>query len=181
MQQPPDDGAEQSESAGCESCPIAPTRRRFLQEAAVAVAGVLVTVGVSRHVAAQLPVETITALARRGGARSYPIPSGDVAQIDRDNEVILVRWEGVVYAFNLSCPHQRTALRWSESAHRFQCPKHHSQYEPSGEFITGRATRGMDRFAVRRDGQNVLVDTETLYRQDENAAAWRAAALKLTN
>ncbi|NUQ21593.1 MAG: Rieske 2Fe-2S domain-containing protein [Gemmatimonadaceae bacterium] len=53
------------------------------------------------------------------------------AGIDRDSEVILTRWQGLVYAFNLSCPHRHTALRWNDDAHRFQCPKHHSQYTPT--------------------------------------------------
>ena len=63
---------------------------------------------------------------------------------------------------------------------RFQCPKHHSQYQPDGEFITGRATRNMDRLAIRRDAaNNIVVDPDTLYRSDEDAAEWKAAVVKL--
>jgi Rieske Fe-S protein len=100
-------------------------------------------------------------------------------QVDRDAEVILVRWDNTVHAFNLSCPHQRTALRWNDGEQRFQCPKHHSQYTPAGEFITGRATRGMDRFAVRLDAGNVIVDVETMYKQDDDPAAWSAAVVRI--
>jgi len=102
------------------------------------------------------------------------------AETDRDNEVILVRYQNEVYAFNLSCPHQNTALRWNEDSMRFQCPKHHSQYQPDGEFITGRATRNMDRLAIRRDASNtIIVDPDTMYRSDEDAADWKAAVIKL--
>ena len=63
---------------------------------------------------------------------------------------------------------------------RFQCPKHHSQYQPDGQFITGRATRNMDRLAIRRDAANtIIVDPDTLYRSDEDSAEWKAAVVKL--
>ena len=89
--------------------------------------------------------------------------------------MILVRFQGKVYAFNLSCPHQNTALHWQPEDGIFQCPKHHSRYQPTGAFISGRATRGMDRLGIRRDGANVVVNLEQFYRQDRDAAAWDAA------
>ena len=111
---------------------------------------------------------------------SYQVPATDGAEIDRDNEVILVRYQNEAFAFNLSCPHQNTALRWNDGAMRFQCPRHHSQYEPDGTFINGRATRNMDRFAIRRDaGNNIVVDPETLYQSDTDPTQWKAAVIKL--
>ena len=100
-------------------------------------------------------------------------------QIDRDNEVILARYQNAVYAFNLSCPHQRTALRWNDVDKQFQCPKHHSKYDPKGDFISGRATRGMDRLAITRQGANVVVDIDTMYKEDEDTPQWTAAFVKL--
>src|SRR5689334_15762271 len=141
-----------SGEADCTGCPIA-TRREFLRDGALAIAGVIASLGIAKSAAAMsFPVSSITGTRRGSHAHSYSIPASDGAQIDKDAEVILVRWENAVYAFDLSCPHQNTALRWNESEHRFQCPKHHSQYQPNGEFITGRATRGMDRLAIKRDG-----------------------------
>jgi len=165
-----------NQDADCEGCPIAPDRRDFLRSAAVLAIGAF---GLSS------PIRTATAkvLSSAVGGRktlSYPVPATDGAEIDRDNEVILVRYQNEVYAFNLSCPHQNTALRWNEDAMRFQCPKHHSQYQPDGEFITGRATRNMDRLAIRRDAANtIIVDPDTMYRSDEDAAEWKAAVIKL--
>ena len=65
------------------------------------------------------------------------------------------------------------------AAHRFQCPKHKSQYQPDGEFITGRATRGMDRLGIRRDGSTVVVDLDALHKQDDDPAGWAAAVVRL--
>lgn len=110
---------------------------------------------------------------------AYPIPGADGATIDKARELILVRHEGSVYAFALSCPHQKTPLRWNESAGRFQCPKHKSTFQPDGAFIDGRATRNMDRYAVRRDGGNVVVNLATLYREDESREGWIGAVLRL--
>ena len=164
----------------CGACPIAgaSTRRDFLRDAALGVAGVLATLGLAQSAAA-LPVSMINALARGAKGISYAIPAADGVQIDKDNEVILVRWQNTVYAFNLSCPHQNTALRWNDAAKEFQCPKHKSKYTPSGDFISGRATRGMDRFAIQKSGAGVVVDVDQMYQQDENEAQWKAALVKV--
>lgn len=164
----------------CNTCPIASsTRRDFVRDAAaIGVAGVLATLGISRTAAA-LPVSMIEALSRSAETLNYAIPANDGVQIDKDNEVILVRWQNNVYAFNLSCPHQHTALRWNDAVKEFQCPKHKSKYTPVGSFISGRATRGMDRFAIQRQGANVVIDVDRMYEEDENEAEWKAAFVKV--
>jgi nitrite reductase/ring-hydroxylating ferredoxin subunit len=160
----------------CEGCPLVPDRREFLRSVSALALGAI---------ALGLPIRSASAkvLASAIAGRkqlSYPLPVADGADIDRDNDVILVRYKNEVFAFNLSCPHQNTALRWNETDMRFQCPKHHSQYQPDGEFITGRATRNMDRLAIRRDAaNNIVVDPDTLYRSDEDATQWQAAVVKL--
>ncbi|HTD70459.1 MAG TPA: Rieske 2Fe-2S domain-containing protein, partial [Gemmatimonadales bacterium] len=77
------------------------------------------------------------------------------------------------------CPHQNTALKWLRDEGRFQCPKHKSRYQPDGVFISGRATRNMDRLAVRREGDTIVVNVDKLYRSDQNAADWAAAVVAL--
>ena len=160
--------------AACDDCPLV-ERREFLRDAALAVAGIVVALGGSPARAAALPVRLGRAFGRVGNLITYPIPAADGAQIDHDNQVILVRYQGKVYAFNLSCPHQNTALHWQSEDGIFQCPKHHSRYQPTGVFISGRATRGMDRLGIRRDGANVIVNVDQFYRQDRDQAAWDAA------
>jgi Rieske Fe-S protein len=149
----------------CHECGLA-GRREFLRDATWWLAAAMV---------APLPIRFAQPLRARGTERTYPIPDGDGATIDRDNQVLVVRYQGKAYVFNLSCPHQNTALRWHPDDGQFQCPKHHSRYRPDGVFISGRATRSMDRFAVRRDGANIVVDLDRLFRQDQNASDWDAA------
>ncbi len=170
--------------AECESCALVTNRRSFLRGAlTAAVAASFASIGVPLRTARGMTVGFVTGKRQSAGGSqtvSYPLPPTDGAQIDDNNQVILVRWEGSVYAFNLSCPHQRTALRWDDADHRFQCPKHHSKYQPDGEFISGRATRNMDRFPIRRDASNtIIVNVDSMLRSDQDLAAWTAATLKV--
>ena len=162
----------------CTGCPIA-ERRDFLRRASLLGASLLLSLGAVGAPARALAVGVGRALRVSGRTVAYALPESDGATIDRDNEVILVRWEGAVYAFALSCPHQNTALKWREEDGRFQCPKHKSKYRPDGEFISGRATRGMDRFAIALRDREVVVDLDVLHRQDEDRAGWDAALVRL--
>ena len=126
-----------------------------------------------------LAVQFGSAFAINGAELTYPLPAADGAVIDKGNQLILARYQEKVYAFNLSCPHQNTALRWYPEDGQFQCPKHHSRYRPDGVFVSGRATRSMDRLGIRRDGATVIVDVNKFYREDQNPAEWAAAVVTL--
>ncbi|HXC24778.1 MAG TPA: Rieske (2Fe-2S) protein [Gemmatimonadaceae bacterium] len=153
-----------------------------MQQTAVMVGGILTTLGLSSESARALsaaPLSFVQAIRANGPAHVYAIPDKDGVQIDKDAGIILVRWLGSVYAFSLSCPHQNTALTWLDKEERFQCPKHRSQYSADGYFIRGRATRGMDRYAITRDKNTVIVDLSTLKKQSDDKDAWEATAVKL--
>ncbi|MEZ4456201.1 MAG: Rieske (2Fe-2S) protein [Gemmatimonadales bacterium] len=162
------------------NCDSMGDRRAFLREAASIAAAALFTLGVTGRAAVAMPIAPAAGRRVRGGQGvSYPIPPADGVSIDKKNEVILVRNQGTVYAFALSCPHQNTALRWNQSEGQFQCPKHTSKYQPDGTFLSGRATRNMDRLPIRRDGGNVIVDVEHVFESDQDKAAWQGAAVHL--
>ena len=143
----------------CESCPLI-DRRAFLVSAAAA-----------------LPLIAGVRISRE--EKSYPVPATDGVSIDKDQDVIISRTQGKVFAFNLACPHQNTALRWDGGKTRFQCPKHKSVYTPEGVFVEGRATRGMDRFAVRKEGNAIVVNLDSLYEQDKDTEKWTKAFVTL--
>jgi len=166
--------------ASCDGCALV-GRRDFLRDASLLAAGALVALGAAPSVAAAAPIEMISALGGGREDKTYAIPAKDGAQIDKDADTIVTRWQGKLYVFALSCPHQNTAVRWYDKDGKFECPKHHSRYEPDGAYIkdSGRATRGLDRFAVRKDGNNVVVNLDKLYQEDEDEAAWKAAVLPL--
>jgi nitrite reductase/ring-hydroxylating ferredoxin subunit len=166
----------------CGGCEVPASRRRFLRDTFLSMASAMVAVGVSRTSALAMPLEFIEGKRRSGQTVSYAIPPADGAQIDKKNDVIVVRWQGAMYAFTLSCPHQNTALRWADGDHQFECPKHHSRFQPNGDYVSdsGRATRNMDRFAVVRTGDNVTVDLDRLYQEDDDATQWAAALVRLS-
>ncbi|GJG89471.1 hypothetical protein tb265_46520 [Gemmatimonadetes bacterium T265] len=181
---PPADPCGRSCAGAAGPDPIGPDRRTFLAGLGAAAAAALVAAGTAPARALAEPLALVRAVARSadghaGGEHAYPIPAGDGASIDTDNEVILVRWQDAVYAFNLACPHQNVALRWLNADRRFQCPKHKSRYQPDGTFIEGRATRPMDRLNVRRAGDTVVVDTGALRKQPDDPAAYAAAVVRL--
>jgi nitrite reductase/ring-hydroxylating ferredoxin subunit len=153
-------------------------RREFFRLAGLALASLSLLGAGAVDATAMSVVRTASLRPQSGDAKDekrYPIPAADGVAVDKDNDVIIARVAGRVYAFALSCPHQHTALRWDDGDHEFRCPKHKSRYRPDGTFIEGRATRDMDRLAIRRDGAAIVVDVDTLYQQDENQAAWSGA------
>ena len=162
--------------SGCDGCTLV-ARRDFLKDAGVAAAGILVALGMAPDRAFSQSVELISAVAGGREDKSWAVPAKDGTQVDKQNEAIITRWQGKVFVFALSCPHQNTALKWQDKDNQFECPKHHSRFQPDGEYIkdSGRATRGLDRFAVRKDGNNVVANLDKLYQEDEDEAAWKAA------
>ncbi len=148
----------------CDLCSACPSRRAFLTQ----VSGSLLV-----GMLAPALADAATAEQR------FPIPASDGATIDKKAQVIIVRDQQKVYAFNLACPHENTALKWRDKDHRFQCPKHDSKYTPDGTFREGRATRNMDRLAIRRDGDGVAVDVNRLLRSDQQPKEYAEAFVQL--
>jgi nitrite reductase/ring-hydroxylating ferredoxin subunit len=152
-------------------------RREFLQSAgcfgaAVAICGLS---GLSRGLEA-LPVFSVEG-QQSGAERRYPIPATDSVNIDHVAQLIVARATGHVFVFALSCPHENNAVKWVAKDHRFQCTKHDSQYQADGVHTAGRATRNLDRYVIRRDGDAVVVDLHRWIQSDKDPAAWAAATL----
>ena len=110
---------------------------------------------------------------------TFSLPSADGVTIDKKTQVILVRFQGKVIAFNLSCPHENAAVRWKPAVGRFECTKHDSKYAPDGKYVGGRATRNVDRLLIKRDGGNVVVDLSKLVKSDAQPTEWAAALITI--
>jgi nitrite reductase/ring-hydroxylating ferredoxin subunit len=150
------------------------SRREFLHLTCVTFTAA--ALGLNAADATALPITVADGLAA-GAEHRFPLPTGDGVTIDRKEQVIIVRYQGHLYAFNLSCPHENTALKWLPKDVRFQCPKHQSQYQPTGTFTSGRATRNMDRLAIRKEGDALFVDLSHIIKSDSNPAGWAAATI----
>lgn len=115
-----------------------------------------------------------------GDERHYPVPASDGVTIDRSAQVILVRYANRVFAMALACPHEHASVKWLPADGRFQCTKHDSKYTPDGVYTSGRATRNLDRFPVRRDGTAIVVAVDRVFQSDKDLAGWKGAVIDLS-
>ncbi|MGA1308754.1 MAG: ubiquinol-cytochrome c reductase iron-sulfur subunit [Gemmatimonadaceae bacterium] len=153
-----------------------PDRRTFLREGLMAVAALTAVAGSS------VPLEAMTrgyaAGAASGGATvTYPIPTTDGATIDRANQVILVRYQGMVHALARECPHKGTMVDWQPAQNRLYCPKHKSTFTANGTRIQGKSPRSMDRHPVKVENGMLVVDTATVIEGD--VATWATTGVKV--
>jgi nitrite reductase/ring-hydroxylating ferredoxin subunit len=169
-------GSTETERSSCNGCALV-ARRDFLRDAGLMAVGMLVTLGATPARAAAASMGLASPVGGSREEKSYAIPAQDGTQIDKDNGTMITRWHGKVCVFSLACPHQNTALRWHDKDTEFECPKHHSRFDPEGNYVkdSGRATRGLDRFVVRKDGNNVVANLDKLLQEDEDEAAWKTA------
>ena len=85
--------------------------------------------------------------------------------------------EGQVIARSMACPHQHAAVRWLERHSGFSAPSTIPSSQPSGADTSGRTTRNLDRFPIRRDGDAVVVNVTQVFTSNEDAAGWTSATV----
>jgi len=152
------------------------SRRAFLKSSAGCLGGAFALCALVPESLSALPV-TVAEGRQAGAERAYPLPAADSVTVDQKAGMILVRMTGKVYAFALSCPHEHAAVKWVPKDNRFSCTKHDSKYRPDGTYISGRATRGLDRFPIRRAGDNVMINLSVVFRFDKDPDGWQKAVI----
>ena len=60
------------------------------------------------------------------------------------------------------CPHLGCRVPWCQTSQWFECPCHGSKYNAVGEKKAGPTPRGMDRFAIAFNGDNITIDTQAV-------------------
>jgi cytochrome b6-f complex iron-sulfur subunit len=75
------------------------------------------------------------------------------------SEAELAGMEAGVIAIYQKCPHLGCRVPACLTSQWFECGCHGSQYNAAGEYKSGPAPRGMDRFAMSVTGGNLTVDT----------------------
>jgi len=161
----------------CATCPAAAlTRRTFLRDVGLSVAAAIAATALVPPDGAF--ADSITGISPRSPSapeRSYDLPARDGVFLDEANDLILARWEGRAYAFSIFCPHKGARLEWRQDEGRVFCPKHKARFAPDGAHVSGRGSRDLDRYALRRAGNTLLVDFSQVLRADRDGAAWRNA------
>jgi nitrite reductase/ring-hydroxylating ferredoxin subunit len=159
------------------------SRRAFLRDAALAASATLAMVSIAKP--AMAFVQSVSGIEPTSMAdtplreRAYAIPMSDGVSVDAGNEVILARWENRVYAFSLKCPHKGARLEWRGAEERVFCPKHKARFLGDGTHVSGRGSRDLDRFAIRRTADGIVVSLDRIYRRDTQLNEWTRAAVSL--
>ena len=154
------------------------SRREFLQSSGRCA---LATFAACALVGADLDALPVMDIVGAGGGeeRTYPMPPIDSVNVDHAAQTILVRYQGHVFGMSLGCPHEHAAVRWVEKDHRFQCTKHDSRYQQDGVHISGRATRNLDRFGIRREGDSAVLALDRVFQSDTDPTGWANAVIAI--
>lgn len=158
-------------------CYFSIDRRAFLRAAAIGVLGALAGDAALPELARAIG----TATPKRSGRAElrYTLPTSDGVDVDEGNEVILVRWQGRAYAFSVKCPHRGARLEWHPDESRVFCPKHKARFRADGAHDSGRKSRDLDRYDIRREGSSLVIQLDALRRSDTDPAGWAAAVVTL--
>jgi cytochrome b6-f complex iron-sulfur subunit len=94
-----------------------------------------------------------------GAGRFYIIEwDGTAGTGQADYPALGVTSDGIMPLYQ-RCVHLGCRVPFCGSSKWFECPCHGSKYNGAGEYELGPAPRGMDRFSVTIEDDNVLVDT----------------------
>lgn len=110
--------------------------------------------------------ESLRPLARaaKGGAialgKTQQFGPGTATYITA-GKLYIVNAEGQHFALSQKCPHLGCRVPFCSSSGRFECPCHGSVFDIAGEYIKGPAPRGMDRFELTVEGDELVVDTDS--------------------
>ena len=159
------------------SCFFSVDRRAFLRAAALGVLGALAGEAALPALAGAVGTTTPTRVGRL--ELRYTVPSADGVAVDESNEVILVRWQQRAYAFSTKCPHRGARLEWHSDEGRVFCPKHKARFRPDGAHDSGRKSRDLDRYDIRREGTSLVIKLDTLRRVDTDPTGWAAATVTI--
>jgi len=101
-------------------------------------------------------------------ARTYvvPYPSedlGDAEEVYGDQPTVFEGMEAGYVALFQRCVHLGCRVPWCQTSQWFECPCHGSKYNRVGEWKDGPAPRGLDRFGLAVEGDNLVVDTGVIW------------------
>ena len=83
---------------------------------------------------------------------------GKVVERYKDQNIWVVRHNGLIYALSTTCTHLGCTPNWLEREEKFKCPCHGSGFKITGINFEGPAPRPLERWAVAigEDGQLVV-------------------------
>ena len=145
------------------------TRREFLRDG-WKIGGALLAVAAGWTVFESLrPLRDTGA----GGPLTLKAPGNyarDTATYVVEGQLFIANANGNLFALSQKCPHLGCRVPFCESSGRFECPCHGSKFDIGGEWIEGPAPRGMDRYELKLDNGNLVVDSSKLLKGPDRGA-----------
>ncbi len=83
----------------------------------------------------------------------------DTATYISEGRLFVANTGSRLFAVSQKCPHLGCRVPFCESSGHFECPCHGSKFDLAGEWITGPAPRGMDRYPLKLEADTLIVDT----------------------
>lgn len=96
-----------------------------------------------------------------GAGRFYIVEYQGRPTDDVDYEADGLVAEGLMPLYQ-RCVHLGCRVPFCKASQWFECPCHGSKYNTAGEYELGPAPRGLDRFKIRIEGDDVIVDTSEI-------------------
>jgi Rieske Fe-S protein len=139
------------EMPGCPDCdtPQDASRRRFLQQASVGAAGLLL--------AAALPGCTPDAPEMRVCTRAE-LADKAILNANFNADRLHVTLQGAEpFVVSLTCSHKRCTVRWKDDQQQFHCPCHQGKYDSQGQVISGPPPTALRRLKTEWRGEDLYV------------------------
>jgi cytochrome b6-f complex iron-sulfur subunit len=96
-----------------------------------------------------------------GAGRFYLVPWDGTPTPEADYPSQGVTADGIMPLYQ-RCVHLGCRVPFCNSSKWFECPCHGSKYNLAGEYRLGPAPRGLDRFQMTIEGDQVIVDTSEI-------------------
>jgi cytochrome b6-f complex iron-sulfur subunit len=148
--------------------PAAPTRRDFNAALAIGWGSFAAACAVSLNATVRFLYPNLLPEKPQEfkAGRKDEFPEGVDGRFKENQGVWLIRTPEEIYALSVICTHLGCIPNWLESDQKFKCPCHGSGFYKSGINFEGPAPRPMERFAIREENGQVVVDKRRKFQEE---------------